>query len=51
MSRRDEVIVVITRIERAADRIVRTRKFRKRYRIVYDKRKVDPDFTTTPFGF
>ena len=50
---REEFVVVTPKIERVFDvrRKVVTKYVGKKYQIVYDKRKVNCNYTTTPFGY
>lgn len=45
------VPVNFTRIERTADRDVVTKNVEKNYHVVYDKRVVNGDFSTVPYGY
>ena len=48
---RSDVHVVMNRIQRQSDRTIVTKCMRKRYRVVYDKRRVLADGSTLPFGY
>ena len=48
---RGRIDVLLHRIERKNNRDVLSRKMLKQYRVTYDKRKVNSDGSTVPFGF
>ena len=47
----EETFVTSNQLRRDKSHVMVTRKESKRYRVVYDKRRVLPDFSTLPFGF
>ena len=47
----EETDIVEERIRRQADRTVVTAPIRKKYRVVYDKRRISRDGSTFPFGY
>ena len=47
---KDYTTIVQPQICRNSDRSLTTRQLAKKYSIVYDKRRILPDFTTLPFG-
>lgn len=48
---RDNIDIVMDRIQREPDRTVVTKTLRKRYRVVYDKRRVLRNGSTLPYGY
>jgi len=48
---KEKVTVKEKKIMRTKDRRVVTKTVKKDYRVVYDKRKILPDFTSIPFGY
>ena len=47
----EEVVVVSPRIQRVGHHLLVTRLVRKTYRVVYDKRVAQKDYSTLPFGY
>jgi hypothetical protein len=47
----EEIAVVAPRIQRTDHHVMVTRLVRKCYRVVYDKRVVQKDFSTLPYGY